>query len=412
MTETPMRILMVTTSYPLFPGDGTAPFIESIATGVAARGHEVDVLLPEHPRLRPRELERGRVRLAPFAYAPTPAFAVWGYAQSLRADVGFKWRTLAVAPFAALATRRAVTRRLRETPYDVVHAHWAIPSGALVAGPSGSRPFVVSLHGSDVFVAERSAAIGAAARRAFRAAGAVTACSSDLARRAIALGAPADRVAVIPYGVDTSWFAPRPADAAMRERLGAKEGDVLVVAVGRLVEKKGFGHLVEAATSLRGVRVAIVGDGDLARELSERVRASGAPVTLAGRFSREETRDALAAADVVAVPSVVDSKGNVDGLPNVLLEGMASGRAVVASRVAGIPDVIEHGVHGLLVPPGDRRALREALRALADDHGARERLGRAARERAERDLTWPHLSAAMERAYASARALAESRRVR
>lgn len=407
-----MRILMVTTSYPLFPGDGTAPFIESIAAGIAERGHEVDVLLPEHERLRPDALSRERVRVVPFRYSPAAALSVWGYAQSLKADVGFKWRTLAVAPFAAFATRRATRERLRSVRYDLIHAHWAVPSGALVAGLSGSLPFVVSLHGSDVYVAERSALIARAARSAFDAAGAVTACSSDLQVRAVRLGADAARTRRVPYGVDTEEFSPRPPDVAARRRLGVSPGETLVVAVGRLVEKKGFAHLVDASAGLSGVRVAIVGDGDLDRDLAARARAANAPVLFAGRFSREETRDALAAADVVAVPSVVDAKGNVDGLPNVLLEAMASGRAIVASGVGGIPDVITDGENGRLVPPADADALREALRALAMDGALRERLGRAAREKTLRELTWPRLAAAMDEAYVSARTLAESRRVR
>lgn len=403
---------MVTTSYPLFPGDGTAPFIESIATGVADRGHDVDVLLPEHPRLRARDLERPRVRVTPFRYSPAPSWTVWGYAQSLKADVGFRWRTLAVAPFAAFATRRACRDRLRSGRYDLVHAHWAIPSGALVADLVADLPLVVSVHGSDVFVAERSAPIGRAARTAFDAAGAVTACSSDLRSRAIGLGSAPDRTRVVPYGVDTECFAPRAGDPEMRRRLGAAGRERLVVAVGRLVEKKGFAHLVAAAAGLEDVRVAIVGDGDLADDLARRALDLRTPVTFAGRFSRDEIRDALAAADIVAVPSVVDAKGNVDGLPNALLEAMASGRPVVASRVAGIPDVITDGENGVLTPPGDAPALRAALRALADDAPRRARLGRAAREKVERELTWPRLAATLEESYAAARALAESRRLR
>ena len=111
-----------------------------------------------------------------------------------------------------------------------------------------------------------------------------------------------------------------------------------MVAVGRLVEKKGFAHLIEADGRSRAeLHVAIVGDGDLQPDLEARSRGSRFPVTLAGRFSRSEIRDALRCADIVAVPSVVDSGGNVDGLPNALLEAMAAGTAIVASRVAGIP---------------------------------------------------------------------------
>ena len=89
---------------------------------------------------------------------------------------------------------------------------------------------------------------------------------------------------------------------------------------------------------------------------------------------------ALAAADIVVVPSVVDRAGNVDGLPNVLLEAMAAGRAVIASRVAGIPDVVTDGVDGILVERGGRRAaLAAALARLAGDPALRQRLGASAR---------------------------------
>jgi glycosyltransferase involved in cell wall biosynthesis len=107
----------------------------------------------------------------------------------------------------------------------------------------------------------------------------------------------------------------------------------------------------------------------------------GAVVEFAGPRTHRELPDEYAAADVVVVPSVIDSQGDSDGLPNVVLEAMASGRAVVASDVAAVSDAVEHEVTGLLVPPGDPSALAAALRRLQADPALRARLGKAARQR-------------------------------
>ena len=407
-----MKVLMVTSSYPLFEGDGTAPFIEAIARSLAARGHQVDMILPAHPKLKRNE-EPG-VRFFPFSYAPLRGLNVWGYAQSMNADRGFKWKTLLVAPFAALATSGAVRKRLQTESYDIVHAHWVVPGGVLSHRPSVSarKPLVISLHGSDVFAAEHSTLVGFAARRAFGAASGVTACSSDLRDRALRLGARAEETRTVPYGVDGDFFKtgqPWAADprAAMRLRLGASSTQTLVVAVGRLVEKKGFAHLVEALADAPGLHLAIIGDGDLHSDLQARSSASRASVSLVGRFSRAEIREALRCADLVAVPSIIDSAGNVDGLPNTLLEAMAAGKAIVASRIAGIPDVVTDGVEGVLVPPKDVVALRDALTRLATNPKRRAELGKAAERRASRDLTWDRVGSTLEECYVQAQALAK-----
>jgi glycosyltransferase involved in cell wall biosynthesis len=114
---------------------------------------------------------------------------------------------------------------------------------------------------------------------------------------------------------------------------------------------------------------------------------------------------ALAAADVAVVPSVVDEAGNVDGLPNSLLEALAAGRPVVATRVGGIPDVVEDGANGILVPGKDPAALATALERLARDPETRARLGAEARRRAESTLTWEAAAESFEDCYAQAAAL-------
>lgn len=392
---------MLTSSYPRFPGDVTAPFIESIARGVAARGHAVDVVLPHHPELRRSADEP--VRFFPYRYAPD-RLSRWGYAQSLAADVRVRRPMYLLLPLVALALRRLVAERLAAERYDVLHAHWVVPSAVLVTDMARSHaiPVVVSLHGSDVFVAERLAPAGWLARAAFEGAGAITACSRDLHERALRLGAPAERTRTLPYGVDVAAFASQADAAAMRERLGARPDELLVLAFGRLVEKKGFRHLIEAAAPMAGVRVAIAGQGDLRGELEALARERRSPVVFAGALEREAMAAALQAADVAVVPSVVDRAGNVDGLPNALLEAMAAGRAVVASRVAGIPDVVTDGKDGLLTPARDAIALQAALVRLRDDAALRERLGRAARTTVAETLSWDAAARAFEDCYRQA----------
>jgi glycosyltransferase involved in cell wall biosynthesis len=245
---------------------------------------------------------------------------------------------------------------------------------------------------------------GGFARLALEHAGRATACSEDLRLRMVRLGAEEPRTRTIAYGVDSAQFAPK-APASMRERLGAAGDATLVLAVGRLVEKKGLGTLVQAAAGVPGLRVAIAGEGDLREALRQQAAELRAPVTFAGNLDRMQVAEALAAADVVAVPSVIDRAGNVDGLPNVLLEAMAAGKAVVASRVAGIPDVVEDGVNGILVPPGAVEALREALTRLAGDAALRARLGAAARATVVARHGWPLAGRRFEECYAEAAAL-------
>ncbi|MFO7171155.1 MAG: glycosyltransferase [Chloroflexota bacterium] len=414
-----MNILMLTSSYPKYPGETTAPFIEEIAAGLVRRGHSVTVLAPFHPELRRAPVERG-VRLRFYRYAPHPALNVYGYAESLRADVGLRGRALAAVPLAATASLIGLLRLSSRRPraggrpaddggaFDLLHAHWVLPNGvpAALAARLRGLPLVVSLHGSDVFMAAKAWPLSLAAAAVLRAAGAVTACSGDLYARALALGAPPERTEVIPYGVDVAAFRPDPQAVALaRSELGLPEGAPLVLALGRLVYKKGFSYLLEAFPAVLAAhpeaRLAIVGYGDLRDELERRAVELGLSgrVIFTGQLGREQAARAIAAADVYVVPSVRDQAGNVDGLPNTLLEGMSAARPIVASRVAGIPDVIADGVHGLLTPEKDPQALACAITRLLDDRALAQSLGERARRRVLEELTWDSTAARFEAAY-------------
>ena len=405
-----MKIAMLTTSYPKWPGETTAPFIEEIAAGIAARGHEVHVLMPHRSDLRRAAVERG-VHLHTYRYAPRRTWEMWGYAAALQGDIGVRRTALLAAPLALSSSLLALLRLTARGDFDLLHAHWVLPNAPVAALCARTRglPLAISLHGSDVFLAEKSAPTAWVARWAARQAGVITSCSGDLAARLAALGAPSDRITVIPYGVDADAFKPGVDGVdTLRARLGIEPAEPVIFTLGRMVYKKGFGVLLDAFAAVvrdhpRAVLV-LGGDGDLRDDLEHQARRLGISesVRFPGVIGRAEVPIFFEMAGVAVFPSVHDQRGNVDGLPNVLLEAMSLGRPIVASRVAGIPAVIEHGTHGLLAPEGDPAALAAALSRLVVDHELAARLGRAARQRVEQELRWSHIAARIEHAYRQA----------
>jgi len=192
-------------------------------------------------------------------------------------------------------------------------------------------------------------------------------------------GCRPDRIVQIHNGRDLSAFTP---DAAARARtracLGIGAGELLIVHVGRLAEQKGHRHLLDAYTNVRrqvpGARMAFVGDGELRADLEGLVRERGWAADVLFTGYQSAVRDFLAAADIVALPSLFE------GLPLVAVEAGAMGRPMVATDVDGTAEVVLDGVTGLLVPPGDPAPLARALIDLAGDPVRREHMGVAARK--------------------------------
>lgn len=400
-SSTGLRILLVTHTFPLRHGDPTAPFMARIVESLAARGHLVDVVLPFHPLFD--YPEGNGIGFLPYRYSPLRRVAPWGFGGALTGSSRLAPAAALALPAAALTLRRCLSSMLSSRRYDVVHAHWLVPNAALAARCTTKFgvPLVATLHGSDIAVAERNRLLRGVARRTFAMTRAVTAVSKDLAIRAERLGADPAMLLTIPYGVDTDTFTPLASAREWRARFGVAGNTLLVVAVGRLLEVKGFRYAIEAAARVGGMRLVVVGDGDQLSELRRVAAELRAPVTFAGELAHDAIPGVLAAADVVVVPSVVAANGSVDGLPNTLLEALATGVPVIASAVGGIPDVVTQDVNGLLVGGKDVDALAAALALLRDRPALRERLGAAARRDAVVRLGWDAMARGFEAVYAA-----------
>lgn len=363
------RLLVLASTFPASPGDGVPAFVLDIAAE-EAREFDVLVLTPMVPGAARHE-RIGDVEVRRFRYFPArfEDLADGAILDNLRAR---RSRWLQVGPLVA-AQAAAVRRVVRRFRPDVIHAHWLIPQGFAARMAAPRVPLVVTTHGGDIY-ALNQAPIRRLKDRILRAAAAVTTVNSDMRGQLVSRGLPEDRVSVLPMGV--------PLAEAAQAAVGQTRVPGSILVVGRLVEKKGFGVLLEALRILPPERewsLVIVGDGPLRAELE--TAAAGLPVTFLGQQARSEVLRHMAHCSVLALPSVTAASGDQEGLPVVLLEGAAMGCAIVASDLPGINAVID-GTTGLLVPQGDVRALAGAVDRLLTDEALRARVGAAAAVRA------------------------------
>lgn len=280
----------------------------------------------------------------------------------LRADVQDAVQALELA---VLVRRRGI---------EHLHAHFASAATtvARAAAAIAGVPYSFTAHAKDIF--HDSVDPEDLERKLAGAHHVVTVSDYNLAHLRERFPTACSRLVRVYNGLDLDRF-PR----------SAEDRAPGVVAVGRLVEKKGFSVLVQAVAELRragrDVRCSIVGGGELATALAEQVDRLGVRdlVTLTGPLPQSGVASIVAGTQVLAAPCVIGSDGNADGLPTVLLEALAVGTACVSTTVTGIPEVVRDGETGMLVPPGDPVALAASVRRLLDDAALRTHLADAGR---------------------------------
>jgi teichuronic acid biosynthesis glycosyltransferase TuaC len=275
--------------------------------------------------------------------------------------------------YAASLAKTALQYRGR---IDIVLGSWAYPDGfaAVVLAEILSVPVVIKLHGSDINVVARMPGPRRRLEWALPRADRVVAVSRPLAEAALGLGVAKDRIDLVPNGIDRDAFQPRDRDAARRE-LGLPNDKRIVLYVGNVLETKGALDLVrafgEAGTRLAHARLVMLGGGKDFEACAQLVKSLGVDAQLLGPKPHSDVPKYLAAADVLALPSWNE------GMPNVVLEALASGRRVVATNVGGIPDIVTSETLGILVPPKNPGELAGALERVLSSAGDPELISRS-----------------------------------
>lgn len=389
------------TAFPRSQDDVIVPWLVALLKRLQAAGHEVEVFTSAYRGGGGDSFDG--IPVHRFRYFP----ARWedlthDEATPDRMRRSLRYRVLPL--FYIVGGLLGIRRLTRRRHYDVIHVHWPVPHALFgwMGGGGGRRSskarprLVTTWYGAELRWVQSSLPwLRWFVRWALRISDAVVAISSYTARE-IARFATLP-VEVIPY---TLPFAD---SARTRGGTGARTA-FQVLFVGRLVERKGVTHLIEAIRRLPAelhVRLVVIGDGPERAALETQARAAGLEtrVEIRGRVSDAELRAAYAASDALVLPSILDARGDTEGLGVVLLEAMSYGVPVVASDIGGITDIVEHDKSGLLVPPADPVRLAGALERLARDPGLAARLGTAGEQRVRTAFGWPEIMAKWERLY-------------
>ncbi len=372
-------------------------FIAEEILGLERRGFDIRIVALRRPTDDRTHPVHADIR-APVAYLPEylhdAPLRVLGAWWRVRRAPGYR---AARRSFLADLRRDPTRNRVRrfgqalvladELPAGVAHLHSHFihtpASVTAYAALLSGLPWTCSAHAKDIWTSPDWDLAGKLAAARW-----TVTCTRAGRDRLGALGPPGRPVRLNYHGLALDRFKPLPLMRPRRD--GADPADpVRLLAVGRAVEKKGFDVLLDALARLPDAlhwRLAHVGGGPALKALKARAAAHG----LAGRIDWLGPLDQAAVlaryreADLFALPCRVAGDGDRDGLPNVLVEAQSQGLACLSTAVGGVPELIEDGVNGRLVPPDDAEALAAALVHLAADPDARRAMGRAGQARVAR----------------------------
>lgn len=367
-----MKSILVTGStFPRYMDDTEPKFVYDLCKEYT-KHYKVTALVPAAPGALDHENMEG-IDVIRYHYFPIHKWETLCYPGAIVPRVKEKKIRALLIPFLFISFYFNLLKYQKK--FDYVHAHWIIPQG-IIHGLF-KKKYIISGLGGDV-TSLNFWPINKLKDKCVKKASYMTVVSADLKKVAEEMYDRKD-IKVIPMGCSLDEFSP----ANKVENCFGAENKKVILFVGRLCEKKGCTYLIDAMKNINA-KLVIVGGGPLKEELMKQAKETGADIEFVGPKNKKELAPMYASCDIFAIPSVIASDGDKDGLPVALVEAMASGATVVGSNLAGIAEIIKDGENGSLVEPNNVQELTDAINKLLIDDNLSNEYSINARKTAEK----------------------------
>lgn len=370
-----MKICVFAHTFPRFKTDAAGgAFMDGFCEGLQKAGNEVIALVPYDTKITRKENDQS-YKFKYFKYTFPPFLHILGYSRTLENDTKLKKRVYLLAPLYYFFGFFALLRLVKKEKVDIINAHWIIPGGFIAAIVSliTKAPLVITVAGSDVYLASKNKLFGYMALFAARVAKEIVGGGSPLwTEDLVRIGVPKNKTFhTIIYGVDTKQYFPtKNGICELKNKLSIKNDDIVVLAVGRLVYKKGMHILINSIPKIisktKNIKFVIVGDGDQREDLQNLAKKLKVDkyLTMPGTILRNELLDYYNMCDIFVSASIRDKSGNLDDQSIALVEAMACAKPTIASDLAGNKNVIKNNKNGLLFKMGDSEDISEKINFL------------------------------------------------
>ncbi|UCE55996.1 MAG: glycosyltransferase [Desulfobacterales bacterium] len=395
-------VLVLTTSFPLESSIAFGSFVFEKCRHLIKEGLQVKVIAPHHMGAKKRAVIDG-IKINRFQYFFPAKFQMLAYRAGIPTNIRTSYLAKIQLPFFLFSFFVATVKEARH--YDILHCHWSIAGLiGIVAAKIYKKKIVLMMHGAEVFVLGNHPILRWILRNVD-----FLICNSSFTEKKTLAVYPVKHHVVIAPGVDIHRYYPQNKTFELRKSLNISEADIFILTIGNFIPRKGFEYLIEALNiivnqkGIANIKLGIGGRGPLKSKYEGLIKNySLIDNTIFLGFINDHQMPAYyTLADIFVLPSIVDGRGDTEGLGVVLLEANACKTPIIGSRVGGIPDIIQDGVNGLTCEQKNPVDLAEKIIKLADNKNLREQMGENGRKIIKDQFNWERIAKRIIRIYDS-----------